>query len=110
MQDQIVQTVPRSRLVRHRFHRLPLLRSLLLLRLPLRKLLAGQVCEVVCGEFDENNKGTARRDEDSVVLADVHDEREAVEAVADKQTLLLAHAAIVETGNLRQTVALLFVV
>ena len=65
---------------------------------------------MVCGEFDENNKGTARRDEDSVVLADVHDEREAVEAVADKQTLLLAHAAIVETGNLRQTVALLFVV
>ena len=44
------------------------------------------------------------------MLADVHDEGEAVETVTHKQTLLLAHAAIVETGNLRQTVALLFVI
>ena len=44
------------------------------------------------------------------MLPDVHYERQAVEAVADEQPLLLPHAAIVETGNLRQAVPLLFVV
>ena len=109
LKNDVIKSISRTLLMRHCSHRLLLLFCLLLLRLLLRKHLSGQMSEVIYTS-SLSVSSTARRDQDFVVLSNVHNKGQTMEAVADIQTFFFANTTIVETGNLRQTISLLFVV